>query len=82
MVKVIKGSKTFDIASNELVSIQPAYDGIVLRCSDQTEIKFNMEVSQQVQAVLAVADKNLDKDLVLDFNQVNNPSKLLQIGKK
>ena len=68
MFTIIKGEKKIQIPSNDLSSLQTANDGILIRCTDGTEIRFYCELSGSLRACLSVADKNLSKDITIDLN--------------
>lgn len=68
MFTIIKGQKKIQIPSTDLASLQPASDGIIIRCTDNTEIRFYCELSGSLKACLAVADKNLNKEITIDLN--------------
>lgn len=67
MVTIINGNKKFEIPSNEVNSIQPTSDGLLLTCSDKTELRMYFNLTPALRAVLSMADNNLSKNVTIDI---------------
>lgn len=82
MVTVIKGSNKFLFAGDQIASIDSIYDGVIIKCADQTELKFNFSVPNGLAAVINIASKNCHKDITLNMDAAerNDLSHVLTIG--
>ena len=84
MFTLIKGEKKITIPNNEVNSIQPTSDGLLLTTLDKTEIRMYFTVTPAITAILNMADNNLSKDLTIDLNAAlrGDTSKIMSIGTK
>ena len=82
MFTIIKGQKKIQIPSNEVASLQSNYEGVIVTCTDRTELRFAIETNNAIQAILNIADKNLGRDITIDLNAAmrNKASDILKIG--
>lgn len=54
MLKIVKYGCELNIPNNCIATIDAAYDGIRVILNDRTEISFQMNVTQQVKAILPI----------------------------
>lgn len=82
MVTITKGSNKFLFAGDQIASIDSIYDGVIVKCADQTELKFNFSVPNGLSAVINIANKNCHKDITLNMDAAerNDLSHVLTIG--
>ena len=82
MVTIIKGEKKFSMPSGEVNSIQPTSDGLMMTCTDKTEIRMYFTVTPALRAILNMADNNLSKDLTIDIGAAErgNTAGIMKIG--
>lgn len=67
MVTIIKGQKKFSFPSDEVNSIQSTSDGLLMTCTDKSELRLYFNVTPALRAVLNMADKNLGNDITIDI---------------
>lgn len=58
MLKVEKNGCVFDIPSNRIVSVQEAYDGIIITLNEGTEIRFTVPLSPNLRSLLPIVQNS------------------------
>ena len=72
MVKIIKCGAEYNIPRSSLVKIDPAYDGVLVILRDGTELRFNMQISPQVRAIIPIVRSSTSDVIILDLDAAMN----------
>ena len=82
MFKIIKYGCEFNITKKCLASIDATYDGIIVRLNDNTELRFSMNVSPQVKAIIPIAKISSSDNVILNLDNAisGKYDSVLQLG--
>jgi hypothetical protein len=82
MFKIIKYGCEYNITKKCLASIDATYDGIIVRLNDNTELRFSMNVSPQVKAIIPIAKISSSDNVILNLDNAisGKYDSVLQLG--
>ena len=68
MFKIIKYGCEYNLSKKCVATIDATYDGIRVVLNDNTEIRFSMNVSPQVKAIIPIAKISSSDDITLNLD--------------
>jgi len=82
MFKIIKYGCEYNLAQKCVASVDATYDGIIVRLNDNTEIRFSMNVSPQVKAIIPIAKISSADNVTLNLDNAisGRYDSVLQLG--
>lgn len=68
MLKIIKCGTEYNIPRSNVVKIDTTYDGILVTLRDSTEIRFTMQVSPQIKAIMPIVQTSTADTVMLNLD--------------
>ena len=68
MLKIIKCGNEFNLPRSSVVNVDTTYDGVLVTLRDNTEIRFTLQVSPQIKALMPIVQTSKAKVIKLDLD--------------
>jgi hypothetical protein len=68
MLKIIKCGTEYNIPRSNVVKVDTTYDGILVTLRDSTEIRFTMQVSPQIKAIMPIVQTSTADMITLNLD--------------
>ena len=72
MLKIIKCGTEYNIPRSNVVKVDTTYDGILVTLRDSTEIRFTMQVSPQIKAIMPIVQTSTADMITLNLDAAMN----------